>query len=57
MGAYGRILDIFVQLTEALRPGGGLVPRYPVQKPPSRGLEGSGGERGVFSVFTLLGNP
>ena len=22
----------------------GLVPRYPVQKPPSRGLEGSGGE-------------
>ena len=26
----------------------GLVPRYPLQKPPSRGLEGSGGEGGVF---------
>ena len=25
---------------------GGLVPRYPLQKPPSRGLEGSGGEGG-----------
>ena len=24
----------------------GLVPRYPLQKPPSRGLEGSGGEGG-----------
>ena len=24
----------------------GLVPRYPLQKPPSRGLEGSGGEMG-----------
>ena len=24
----------------------GLVPRYPLQKPPSRGLEGSGGEEG-----------
>ena len=36
----------------------GLVPRYPLQKPPSRGLEGSGGDGGgVFPVFTLLGNP
>ena len=25
----------------------GLVPRYPLQKPPSRGLEGSGG-RGLY---------
>ena len=24
----------------------GLVPRYPLQKPPSRGLEGCGGEGG-----------
>ena len=24
----------------------GLVPRYPLQKPPSRGLEGSGGQGG-----------
>ena len=24
----------------------GAVPRYPLQKPPSRGLEGSGGEGG-----------
>ena len=24
----------------------GLVPRYPLQKPPSRGLEGFGGEGG-----------
>jgi len=28
----------------------GLVPRYPLQKPPSRGLEGFGGEGGGAKV-------
>jgi len=36
---------------------GGWFRGTPLQKPPSRGLEGSGGEGGVFPVFTLLGNP
>ena len=32
-------------------PDAGLVPRYPLQKPPSRGLEGSGGEGGGGFFF------
>ena len=33
----------------------GLVPRYPLQKPPSRGLEGSGGEGGVDEGLKVEG--
>ena len=42
----GRTRDaVFAHLPVA-QLGRGLVPRYPLQKPPSRGLEGSGGEGG-----------
>ena len=35
----------------------GLVPRSPLQKPPSRGLEGSGGEGGCFLFLLFWGTP
>ena len=39
-------MDVGVVACNRLMHLRGLVPRYPLQKPPSRGLEGSGGEGG-----------
>ena len=41
-----RELLLFYTLPRPDPPPAGLVPRYPLQKPPSKGLEGSGGEGG-----------
>ena len=37
-------LEVADSISHACRKKLELVPRYPLQKPPSRGLEGSGGE-------------
>ena len=41
-------------MSHSLPPFLGLVPRYPLQKPPSRKLEGSGGEGGGDEIGALV---